>query len=324
MRCLLVGNYGDANFGDEALCAYFTQTFPEIQWTVVAAKPTEGQVPRLPLGLRSLFITPWGKTISALRKSDAMVFGGGTLFTDTESVYACMLWCLHAAAARLFGVPRMFCVQGIGPFRSPLARWLTRVALKNAAFISVRDEESLQRARALLPGTEIVQSFDPVFSLFEAQKHAHRTSEVLIVIPRLNSGESFLNLVKECRKGEQPIRILSFQPEDAGEQRVCTWLKDHFPQAEIRPIRTVEETVAALSDAALVVTHRFHGAIAALGMGIPCRICVQQAGDKLDVLAKASADPAGLERFRSAIAVGEAEFRRALLVASAKRASMRP
>ncbi len=312
MRCLLIGNYGDANFGDEALCTYFTQRFPEIQWTVVAAKPVVGQVPRLPLGLRSFFTTSWMSTIRAIRKSDAVVFGGGTLFTDTESVFACVLWCAHALVAKMFGKPRMFCAQGIGPFKSPVARWLTGVALQNAAFISVRDPESAARVRQMLPGTEVVQTFDPVFSLFEAKKSEHRSQDVFIIIPRLNSGGTFTALARENQRGHQAMRVLSFQPDEPAEQEVSAKLKAEFPRAEIMPIRTFQECVSALADAGLVVTRRFHGAIAALGMGIPVKICVQKEGDKLDVLAKAAKDPAALEDFRTKIAAGEDAFRQKL------------
>ncbi|MBI5155969.1 hypothetical protein HZA45_01700, partial [Candidatus Peregrinibacteria bacterium] len=95
MRCVLIGNYGTGNFGDEALRSYFLKSFPEIEWQVVSARPTADELPRLPAGPRSLFTTKWFRTIKALRHCDAVVFGGGTLFTDSESVFACFLWWLH-------------------------------------------------------------------------------------------------------------------------------------------------------------------------------------------------------------------------------------
>lgn len=305
MRCLLVGNYGDANFGDEALKACFLERFPEVEWTVVSARPGPGEVPRLPMGMRSLFGTPWGKTLSAIRRSDAVVFGGGTLFTDAESVRACVLWCVHALAAQMFRVPRLFCVQGIGPFRSRFARWLTRRAFRGAAFVSVRDPESERRAAELGLSTDVVRAFDPVFTLFEAKKSSSRAQEVLVIIPRLNSGEAFDAAVRSGAKEGTRARILSFQPDEPAEHAVCARLQGIVPGAEVQEVRTVADACSALSDARLVVTHRYHGGIAALGLGIPTVIVRQAAGDKLDVLAAAAADPVAQEQFRALIRRGE-------------------
>ena len=102
MRCLLISNYGTGNHGDVALKEYFLTRFPEVEWIVLSANAQSPRdVPRLPFGLRSLFTTPWWRTLAALRSSDAVIFGGGSLFTDVESVRACLLWWWHACVARM-------------------------------------------------------------------------------------------------------------------------------------------------------------------------------------------------------------------------------
>ena len=131
MRCVLVGNYSVGNIGDEALKEYFLSEFPDISWSVVSANPTDPRdVPRLPLGIRSLF-TNWWKTINAIRHADALIFGGGSLFTDIESVWACVIWRAYALLASWCKVPVMLAFQGAGPCKinrcqTPIPIYCTR------------------------------------------------------------------------------------------------------------------------------------------------------------------------------------------------------
>ena len=106
MRYLLVGNYGVGNAGDEILKDYFLERFPGIEWIVCSACPVSGEVWRLPAGVRSFLSFKWLYTLWVLRKSDGMVFGGGSLFTDVESVRACFVWFAHAfAKTQLYTAP---------------------------------------------------------------------------------------------------------------------------------------------------------------------------------------------------------------------------
>ena len=318
MRCMLVGNYGDGNFGDEALKEYMLTKFPSVDWVVISAHPSSnGEVHRLPAGLRSLFATPWWRTISTLRRCDAMVFGGGTLFTDTESVWACVLWWMHAAVARLCGIPRIFCYQGIGPFKKGLGEWCTRSALRGARVVTVRDKVSAARAVALLKSTKVIQTFDPIFSLFEDKKIHTNPQNVLIIIPRANSGESFVDRVRQSLQHSTyaSVRVLAFQPDDRREQAVVERLRElaatHAP-VSVHEARTIDQTVQVLAGASLVLTHRYHGAIAAWALGVPFQAHAQKPGDKLAEIGAMAADARNLTAVREWIHDGDTAFLAAL------------
>ena len=114
MRLLMVGNYGDGNVGDEALREYFLRRYTSHRWTVLSAHPsTPQELPRLPSGIRSFLSFKWLRTLNQLPDFDAVVFGGGSLFTDIESPLACILWWLHVRAARFFGKPVLLAFQGV-------------------------------------------------------------------------------------------------------------------------------------------------------------------------------------------------------------------
>lgn len=288
MRCLLIGNYGVGNLGDELLQGYFLKTFPEVEWQVISARPGPAQLPRLPAGLRSLFTTPWWRTVRAIRRSDAVVFGGGTLFTDVESVRACVLWWLHARAALFLQKPLLCAFQGVGPFRTRLGEGLARRALRHSSFLSVRDHASAERVEGWRLNIKIVQSFDPVFSLISGQNIKDSTQNLLIVIPRTNSRyravQSAIDALLAQRQCHE-VLVASLKPDDPREQRVCEAIAERYGAA-IQSVRTIEELISVLMRGRLVLSERFHGSLAALALGKE-RIIVRQAeADKHDALPK--------------------------------------
>jgi polysaccharide pyruvyl transferase WcaK-like protein len=285
MRCLLIGNYGVGNLGDEALREYFLQTFSNIEWTVLSAHPSRAkEVPRLPCGFRSTF-TPWWRTIGALIRCDAVVFGGGSLFTDSESSFACLLWWWHTFVVRLFRKPLFMAFQGVGPLRTSRSIWLTKWVFSRAAFISVRDEASLKRLQAWKLRTEPIQTFDPVFSLFASRKRHPTEKRILVIIPRDNSGDEFFVAVSgKLASSWDAVRILLMKPS-AQERHIAKQIQSMTTSSsQVVEITTQDQLLGEISVAKEVVTQRYHGALAAMAMGIPVTIVPQSAGDKLGEL----------------------------------------
>jgi polysaccharide pyruvyl transferase WcaK-like protein len=319
MRCILIGNYGVGNFGDEALKDYFLQTFPEVEWTVLSAFPkAANELPRLPLGLRSFFGTNWWKTIAAFSQTDAIVFGGGSLFTDVESVYACWLWAFHAAVARFFGKPIVLAFQGMGPYKTKIGEWLSKVVARRSVFLSVRDDVSFQRVSFWNLHTKIVQSFDPVFSLFIAQKYTRNPQNVFTIIPRHTSSKTFKNDVKELleKTGNiQSVHVLSFQPNHLAEEQVCRELLDTVSSSQelkIIGISDIDTLMKELSLSTSVCTQRFHGALAALASGVETKIFPQGEGDKLASLLPYATGSQPIDPLVASIKEGESALRQAL------------
>ena len=302
---LLIGNFGVGNFGDEALKEYFLTRFPDVSWKVVSADPKGDELARLPSGVRSFFGFRWLKTLSALRRCDGVVFGGGSLFTDVESLKACLLWWIHAAVAKVCGCPLCFAFQGVGPFRTRLGERLSRSAFRKATHISVRDSLSAKRVEAWHLSIKVIQSFDPVYSLIKEKKSDVRSQKILMVIPRKNSGATIKKAIAELLKRNtfDRVVILSLQPDDPAEAAYCLTLAWELA-ATIQPIRTVDQLSRAVAGCSLLLTERYHGAVAALALGVPFATVSQGEGDKLDAIAAVDATSAA-ER----VAVGERGLR---------------
>lgn len=290
MKCVLIGNYGVGNIGDEALCEYFFHTFPHVAWTVIRhdydTYSTAASVPRLPFGIRSFF-HPWWKTLAAFYQTDAVVFGGGSLFTDVESVKACVLWWWHGFVARLFRKPLLLAFQGVGPFQTSLGSFFARRTFESASFVSVRDEESLQRLSSWNLQVSPILTFDPAFARF-AEQAKNPEGKKLVVIPRTNSDEVFFHAVHRKLSGRfTDVRILLMQPSDA-ERKVGERLRTLCGgSSSIIEVLTVSQLLTEVSDATEVVSQRYHGALAALAMDIPVEIVPQREGDKLSALQSA-------------------------------------
>ncbi len=313
MRCVLIGNYGAHNLGDEALRQYFLSAFADVQWIALSAHPTgAGEVPRLPLGLRSFF-TAWWRTIAAIRRSDAVVFGGGSLFTDSESVFACVLWWWHGFVACLCGKPVLLAFQGLGPFHSSVGRFFARRTFERAAFISVRDEKSLERVSVWKLRTNPVLTFDPVFKVFSAYKRTQNPKRILAIIPRANSGEQFfVALSGKLASGFDEIRILLMQPEEERgvADRIVTMTHKN---AGIVEIRSVDQLCSEIGAASEVLAQRYHGALAAIAIGVPVMIIEQVEGDKLQALRPLSGDSSLRGRSQDRVRDGESALRQVLL-----------
>ena len=316
MRFLLVGNYGVGNLGDEALKEYFLKRFPEIEWSVLSADPKIDELPRLPGGIRSFLRFDWLRTLKALRQSDGMVFGGGSLFTDQESVMACILWGIHACAARVFHKPYFLAFQGIGPFRTSMGKWISHRVCAKAAFLSVRDEMSAERVAAWKMNKNSIQTFDPVFDLIKAKKSESSTQNIFILIPRANSGSAYIETAKKIitERNFASIRILLLQPKDPKEVRFAAKLPSILPgQVTFSGASTLHDLVTALSDASLVLTERYHGALAALAMAKETVIVRQGNDDKLSSLVRFfPPDAETLRRLHERVLSGEVALRNAL------------
>lgn len=305
---LLIGNFGVGNLGDEMLKEYFLTHVPDVRWQVVSANPLAGELPRLPGGLRSFGSFRWIRTLKAMRHCDGVVFGGGTLFTDAESIHACFIWWMHAFAARMCGAPRIFAFQGVGPFHSGLGEWFFRSAVQHSLHISVRDTASYSRVKDMHLSTEIIQSFDPVFCLLEGKNTEIRSQKILGVIPRSNSAATMRNALEKCMNKNtfDSIVILSLQPDNCMEKKVCRDIASNM-HIEIRNIRTADEFAESVGSCSRVITERYHGAVAALALGVPFESVARVDGDKLATVGTPSRDECA--KF---VAAGERGLRRAL------------
>ncbi|GIO12228.1 polysaccharide pyruvyl transferase CsaB [Cohnella xylanilytica] len=170
-RLVLSGYYGFRNSGDEAVLLSILTALEQaagdrgirVEPIVLSGDPawTEKQY-----GVRAVPRMKIGAIRQALRESDGLISGGGSLLQDATGLGSIPYYLGVMALARWAGKPTFVYAQGIGPvnrgmFRSPIAK-----AFRKAAYVSVRDAESAELlARFGVPRDRIDVVPDPVMGL---------------------------------------------------------------------------------------------------------------------------------------------------------------
>lgn len=162
IRVVCCGYYGQGNAGDEALLASLLQMLPEnCSPCVLSGNPQQTrdryQVPAC--DRKSAF-----NVLKVLRKSDAFIWGGGSLIQDATSVLSPIYYVGLMGLAQQMGLKTIAWAQGIGPLRREFTRQLARLAFAGCSAVSVRDMGSANLlAEWQIPPLAIAP--DPVWAL---------------------------------------------------------------------------------------------------------------------------------------------------------------
>lgn len=139
-RAVLCGYYGQGNAGDEALLASLLQMLPNhIKPLVLSGNPywTHKRY-----GVESCDRKSFFQLLSALRKSDSFIWGGGSLMQDATSAASPIYYAGLMGLAQQQGLKTIAWAQGIGPLKRPLTRSLAKRTFTGCEAVSVRDRAS--------------------------------------------------------------------------------------------------------------------------------------------------------------------------------------
>jgi polysaccharide pyruvyl transferase CsaB len=161
IQAVLCGYYGKGNGGDEALLVSMLEMLPShVKPLVLSADP---RATAKSYGVRSYDRMNSGSVVRALKESQVLILGGGSLIQDATSMRNSIYYGGLMGLARQFGLQTLAIAQGIGPVDKPLTRWIAKRAFGNCTALSVRDPASA----ALLEswGISCIMAPDPVWSL---------------------------------------------------------------------------------------------------------------------------------------------------------------
>ena len=150
-KTLTVGGYfGCGNMGDDAillgLLTFLSQTAPDLRILALTGSPRYDRKRfcvscvsrRNPLAI-----------LHALLRSDALLFGGGSLLQDATSKRSLLYYLSLIRLARHLKRPILFCAAGIGPLIRESARVHVKTALNQCRYVSLRDQRSLHLLTSL-------------------------------------------------------------------------------------------------------------------------------------------------------------------------------
>lgn len=165
-RVVMSGYYGFNNAGDESILYSIIETLrkidPDLEITVLSHDP-EKTAKRYHVQA----VNRWRilEIIKALRKSDLLLSGGGSLLQDVSSANSPLYYLGIMLLSLLMGKPYMIYAQGIGPLNISRNRKLTAWLANHARTITVRDEGSKKELESYGVKKPIVVTADPVLGL---------------------------------------------------------------------------------------------------------------------------------------------------------------
>ncbi|WP_432486930.1 glycosyltransferase [Kineococcus sp. SYSU DK018] len=220
-RVLLVGNYGNGNTGDEAICSRLSELLAGTDLTVVSRNPADIAALH---GVRAV-PTVSRASISAALRSDVVAVGGGGMFGKGLPPLVRVLP-FAALAARALGKRIAFVALGAYASTPPVTKTALRVAGRLASHVSVRDDESFDTfTRGLLGrrrGVHLVD--DPAVALGTADA---ALVEDLLTAAGLERTRPLLGLsVKPAPRQEDTDRIV-----DALTAAAQEWIDRHDGEA---------------------------------------------------------------------------------------------
>ncbi|MDW8050860.1 MAG: polysaccharide pyruvyl transferase CsaB [Armatimonadota bacterium] len=283
MRVVIAGYYGYRNWGDEGALATLLQVLPVETTTVLSGDPA---FTRSTYGVHAVPRMEWRAVRAAIRHSDALIFGGGSLLQDATSLRS-LLYYLALIHWGMRAHGQVWLVgQGVGPLRRVVSRKLVRMMLRRVPLISVRDAESEALLRGLgITGVEVDADLTWALEAQPAHLRLETGSRWVGLAPRpwqhAPVQAIFVRLCQQlCCEGYRPLLIPMQETQD---RTLCEAIAAQSG-AEVASSPThPAQLLGLMHGLAAMVSMRLHGAIFAAAQGVPV-LCISY-DPKVDALA---------------------------------------
>ncbi|MFH1862729.1 MAG: polysaccharide pyruvyl transferase family protein [bacterium] len=300
--------FAEGNLGEEAILASLLQDLEGIENVDILVLSNMPQRTRQRHGDRVKVIPEklahWLSLPAAVLKSDLLIWGGGHMLQDRSSQLYIPYVVKTLLLARLLRKPRFIYAPGLGPVWGRLGKALSKLALKGALCLLVRDTASSEFLRSLELSERAEQTADPAFSLrtpFDQNEHHQSQIPLIGVAPRRHfyrkgswlpvsmqnstkrgGNTKFQDFNRELASGlDEIIAIrdarIRFLPMDLGpnprDDLVCEKIRSQMVHlarcvtcADDPPLY---EFIKRLGELDLLISARLHGIILGLRFGLP-------------------------------------------------------
>lgn len=273
---VISGYYGFDNFGDEAILGVLVNKLKELKLDVRVFSTN----PKRTSSLYTVKTTPsfnLPKVISAIKKCDILISGGGSLLQDVTSLKSLFyyLWVINTAL--FFKKKVIIFAQGIGPINNKIGAFITKNTLKKCSLITVRDEKSLFLLRGwsgVTTGKKVELVCDPLFDLPLVRSFSSNKIGVQLRSFKTLTEKLLIKLAEQINMdfSDKEIEIYSFQ--DSLDLEVCKRfeyiLKSLNPIISTKLIynQSSQEILDKISKLDYMIAMRFHANLIALKYGI--------------------------------------------------------
>ena len=286
-RVVMSGYYGFANAGDDAILESIQQAIHEASDDVsVTVLSNDPELTRKQYGMDAIPRFRMWRVFNALRRSDVLLSGGGSLLQDTTSTRSLMYYLSVIRCADFLGKPVMLYANGIGPVRKPANRRRVKRVVERAALVTLRDHSSARELADMgVDRPDLYVTADPVFHLAPASPEraeqllacaglAGDLPFVAVSVRNWRDTDGFFpQLARLCdhlrRTHGLEVLFLLMQPDRDREAttRVRSLMKE--PSRLLDTPCTPRELMGVLGQARLCLAMRLHTLIFAARMAVP-------------------------------------------------------
>ncbi|WP_413374331.1 polysaccharide pyruvyl transferase CsaB [Paenibacillus taichungensis] len=185
-KLIISGYYGFHNSGDEAvLKSILTALEEESHRSNVTIEPIvlsgDPEWTTSMYGVRSVHRMKLKEVREAIKESDGLISGGGSLLQDATGLKSIPYYLGVIKLAQWLKKPTFIYAQGIGPVNRKIFNPMIRSVFKACNYVSVRDEQSAEYLRGLgLQWNQIHVVPDPVMGLPLPEANAEEVSSVTV------------------------------------------------------------------------------------------------------------------------------------------------
>ncbi|OAX46309.1 polysaccharide pyruvyl transferase CsaB [Paenibacillus sp. AD87] len=185
-KLVISGYYGFRNSGDEAvLKSILTALEEESHRSNVTIEPIvlsgDPESTTSMYGVRSVHRMKLKEVREAIKESDGLISGGGSLLQDATGLKSIPYYLGVIKLAQWLKKPTFIYAQGIGPVNRKIFNPMIRSVFKACNYVSVRDEQSAEYLRGLgLQWNQIHVVPDPVMGLPLPEAKVEEVSSVAV------------------------------------------------------------------------------------------------------------------------------------------------
>lgn len=250
---VISGYYGFKNSGDEAvLKSILTALEQEGQAAGVDINPVvlsiDPEWTSAAYGVKSVHRMKLGEVRQAIKDSDGLISGGGSLLQDATSPKTIPYYLGVLKIAQWLGKPTFIYAQGVGPVNRKLFYPMIRSIFRKCTYISVRDMQSGELLQSMgISGEAVHVVPDPVMGLpLPAGEGVHRDSHPGSALNE-NEAAPVSSIEEQRESSEAPVKASSLSSGDTKGALPVIGISVRYWHPERKELKAVAEGLKALA-----------------------------------------------------------------------------
>lgn len=251
---VISGYYGFKNSGDEAvLKSILTALEQEGQAAGVKINPVvlsiDPESTSATYGVKSVHRMKLGEVRQAIKESDGLISGGGSLLQDATSPKTIPYYLGVLKITQWLGKPTFIYAQGVGPVNRKLFYPMIRSIFRKCTYISVRDMQSGELLQSMgISGEAVHVVPDPVMGLpLPAGEGVHRDSHPGSALKE-NEAEPVSSIEEQRESSEEPVKPSPLSSGETKDSLPVIGISVRYWHPERKELKAVAEGLKALAE----------------------------------------------------------------------------